>query len=312
VTGGAGFIGSHLVDELVERGDQVVIVDDLSFGEERFVNPKATLHRVDIRDPKAGDLIRNQRPAAVWHLAAQISVSRSVKEPGFDADVNVLGSLNLLVAAQEIGARFLFASTGGALYGEAPMPTPESAPTWPRSPYGIAKLSVEHYLFGFRALHQLGYAALRFANVYGPRQNPHGEAGVVAIFARRLVAGEKCLINGSGDDTRDYIHVRDVVSGCLAALDSVDCGHFNLGTARQTSTNRIFELLAAELAPGAQAEHGPPRPGDLRASCLDHSLMTRTFGWEPRVSLADGIRETAAWFREDQSTHSHDSRESHV
>jgi len=297
VTGGAGFIASHLVDALVARGDDVVAIDSLATGDRGNVNPRARFTQLDIRDGAAAELIRAERPDAISHHAAQMSVSRSVREPLFDADVNIIGSLKLIQPAAEVGSRFVFASTGGALYGDAPMPTPETAPTWPVSPYGISKLAFEHYLFGFRAQLGLSYAALRYANVYGPRQNPHGEAGVVAIFARRLLAGEECVINGGGTDTRDYVYVADVVDANLRAIDSAECGHFNVGTGRQTTTNTIFELLAQALAPGAVAQHGPPRPGDLKASALDSSQMRRTFGWEPRMKLEEGLEETAEWFR---------------
>ncbi len=298
VTGAAGFIGSHVADALVARGDQVIALDDLSGGRRENVNRGAELVQLDIRDPAAAHLIRDRRPQAVVHHAAQISVSRSVREPAFDHDVNVSGSLNLLEAARETGARFVFASTGGALYGDAEvLPTPETHPAWPVSPYGISKLAIEHYLHGYRAQYGLSYAALRYANVYGPRQDAHGEAGVVAIFALALLEGRPATIHGSGNDTRDYIQVGDVVRANLLALDSAECGHFNVGTGVQTSTNRVFELVRDELRPGAEARHGPPRAGDLRASALDCSLIERVLGWRPEVGLEPGLRETAIWFR---------------
>jgi UDP-glucose 4-epimerase len=298
VTGGAGFIGSHTVDALLARGDDVVVVDDLSSGSERNLNPAARLERLDVRAPATAELIRAARPQAIVHLAAQVSVSRSVREPVFDAEVNVLGSLNVLGAAAESGARVVFASTGGALYGDTDqLPTPEDHPAWPVSPYGIAKLSVEHYLHGFAAQHGLSYAALRYANVYGPRQDPHGEAGVVAIFSRALVEGRTPRVHGAGTDTRDYVHVRDIVAANLAAVDDRRTGHYNVGSGEQTDVNTLLGILASSLGLAPRAEHGPPRAGDLRASALDASKIRRELGWAPQVTLEDGLKETALWFQ---------------
>lgn len=299
VTGGAGFIGSHLVDALVGRGDRVTVIDDLSTGNRANLNPGARFEALDIRSPAAAQLLLELRPDAVCHLAAQMSVSRSVAEPLVDADVNVIGALNILAAAREAGSRLVFSSTGGALYGDAEvMPTPETHPAWPVSPYGVAKLAFEHYLHAFAVQHGVGYTALRYANVYGPRQNPHGEAGVVAIFCSRLLAGQEAVINGDGEATRDYVHVRDVVRANLLALDAGRLGHYNVGTGRQVTVNRLFELLATALGSAAGARHGPPRPGDQKTSALDTALIERELGWRPEVSLEDGLADTAAWFRE--------------
>ena len=298
VTGGAGFIGSHTVDALVARGDEVIVVDDLSSGSERNLNGHARFERVDLRTPAVAELIRAARPQGIVHLAAQVSVSRSVREPVFDAEVNVLGSLNVLGAAADAGARVVFASTGGALYGDTErLPTPEDHPTWPVSPYGIAKLAVEHYLHGYAAQFGLSYAALRYANVYGPRQDPHGEAGVVAIFSRSLAQGSTPLVHGPGTDTRDYVHVRDVVAANLAALDDRRTARYNVGTGRQTDVNTLLNMLAAGLGVEPRAEHGPPRPGDLRASALDARKIRAELGWAPRVPLDEGLKETALWFQ---------------
>ncbi len=297
VTGGAGFIGSHVSDALVERGDEVIAVDDCSGADREYLNPKADFQQLDIRTPEAAELIRQRRPDAVCHHAAQMSVSRSVREPLFDADVNVKGSLNLLAAAQEVGARFVFASTGGALYGETEnRPTPESHPAWPASPYGVGKLAFEHYLHCYRVEHQVSYAALRYANVYGPRQNPHGEAGVVAIFCLKLLAGQEAVINGDGLYYRDYVHVSDLVSANLKALDSDVVGHFNVGTGRETSVNEVYGALARELSVDAQEKHGPARRGDLRAASLDSTLIGEKLGWKARISLEEGLAGTARWF----------------
>ncbi|HKF75292.1 MAG TPA: NAD-dependent epimerase/dehydratase family protein [Candidatus Dormibacteraeota bacterium] len=298
VTGGAGFIGSHVAEALVERGDEVLVVDDLSTGRRDQVPPEADFHHLDIRGPEAAALVRERRPDVVCHHAAQMSVSLSVREPLFDAAVNLVGGLNLLEAAREAGARFIFASTGGAMYGDADvLPTPESHPAWPVSPYGVAKLSFEHYLHCYRAQHGLRYVALRYANVYGPRQNPHGEAGVVAIFCLRMLAGDQAVINGDGRQTRDFVHVADVVRANLAALDSDAVGHFNVGTGRPVDMNTIFRLVAEFVGVSQPEVHGPPRPGDQRTSALDSRLIAERMGWKPRVELEEGLRETVAWFR---------------
>jgi UDP-glucose 4-epimerase len=299
VTGGAGFIGSHIVDALVGRGDQVLVVDDLSTGDRENLNPAAAFREIDIRAPEAAALLREWRPDVVCHHAAQMSVSRSVREPLFDAGVNLVGGLHLLEAAREVGARFLFASTGGALYGDADvLPTPETYPAWPVSPYGVAKLSFEHYLHCYGVQHGLRYVALRYANVYGPRQSPHGEAGVVAIFCLRLLAGEPAVINGDGRYTRDFVHVADVVRANLAALDAEGVtGHFNVGTGRQVDINRVFELVGELLGVAAPEVHGPPRAGDQRTSALDCGLIADRLGWRPQVALEDGLEDTVAWFR---------------
>ncbi len=299
VTGGAGFIGSHIVDALVERGDQVLVLDDLSTGERQHVNPAAAFRECDIREPQAAAAVRDWRPDVVCHHAAQMSVSLSVREPLFDASVNLVGGLQLLEVAREVGARFLFASTGGALYGDAGvLPTPETYPAWPVSPYGVAKLSFEHYLHCYGAQHGLRYVALRYANVYGPRQNAHGEAGVVAIFCLKMLAGEQAVINGDGRYTRDFVHVDDVVRANLAALDAGDLtGHFNVGTGRQVDINRVFDLVRELTGVPAPEVHGPPRPGDQRTSALDATLIGDRLGWRPQVSLEDGLRGTVAWFQ---------------
>jgi UDP-glucose 4-epimerase len=297
VTGGAGFIASHLVDALVDRGDEVLVVDDLSTGDRGNLNPEARFFELDIRDGAAAELIRAERPQAISHHAAQMSVSRSVAEPVFDADVNVMGSLNVALAAIEVGGRVVFSSTGGALYGDAEvLPTPETAPAWPVAPYGISKLSFEHYLFGFHETRGLSYTALRYANVYGPRQNPHGEAGVVAIFCEGLLGKRSFRIHGSGTATRDYIYVDDVVRANLLALDSLVNDHYNVGTGRRTDTNTVYRLVAERMGKPLAVEHGPDRPGDLRASALDSGKIARELGWKPEVSLEDGIARTVDWF----------------
>jgi UDP-glucose 4-epimerase len=298
VTGGAGFIGSHIVDALMARGDQVIVIDNLSTGNPANLGPGILLHRLDIRHSATADLIRSEAPDAIVHQAAQMSVSRSVARPVFDAEVNVLGTLNLLEAARQVRARFVFASTGGALYGEAAaLPTSENTPTWPISPYGVGKLASEHYLFAYQQQYGLSYAALRYANVYGPRQSAAGEAGVVAIFSTTLLEGTAPTINGDGLQTRDYIYVADVVRANLAALDSTRCGHFNVGTSQQTSVDELFAAIALLTRSPLEPFYGPPRAGDLRRSALDCRLIARELGWNPEFTLQKGLRETVASFR---------------
>jgi UDP-glucose 4-epimerase len=275
----------------------VLVIDDLSTGDRGNLNTEARFFELDIRDPATADLIRTEKPQAISHHAAQMSVSRSVAEPVFDADVNVMGSLNIALAAIDAGSRVVFASTGGALYGAAEIiPTPETAPAWPVSPYGISKLSFEHYLFGFHSTRGLSYTALRYANVYGPRQNPHGEAGVVAIFCEGLLGKRPFKIHGSGTDTRDYVYVEDVVRANLLALDANVCDHYNVGTGRQADTNTIFRLIVERMGKPLVVEHGPDRPGDLNSSALDSTRIGRELGWKPEVSLEDGVGRTVDWF----------------
>ena len=280
VTGGAGFIGSHVVDAYLERGWRVSIIDNLSTGDRGNVNPGAEFHEADIRGVNLADL----RPDVISHHAAQMDVRRSVSDPVFDADVNVIGSVSLLQQAAESGVkRFIFASTGGAIYGEPLFaPQTEEHPTRPLSPYGCAKLAVEHYMDYFRAVHGLATVALRYANVYGPRQNSKGEAGVVAIFIERKLRGERATINGDGEQTRDFVYVRDVVAANMKVTDSSEAGPFNVGTGIETSVNRLASLI------GVNAAHGSAKAGEQR-----RSVLASKFG---RTPLAEGLRETMAWF----------------
>jgi UDP-glucose 4-epimerase len=300
VTGGAGFIGSHVVDRCLAAGHSVAVVDDLSTGRRALVNPAARLHVVDIRSPALHDVVRAERPGAVVHLAAQAAVSRSVADPRFDADVNVLGSINLLEACREARVeRVVYASTGGAAYGDTDvLPTPEDHPTRPASPYGVSKVAVELYLACWDTLHGLSSMALRFANVYGPRQSPHGEAGVVAIFCHRILAGEPCIINGDGLQTRDYVYVEDVAEACVLALAHPSAtGPVNLGTGVESTVVALFERLRAVAGGPAEARHGPARPGEQRRSVLDATRARQLLGWTPRVGLDEGLRRTFAAFR---------------
>jgi UDP-glucose 4-epimerase len=299
VTGGAGFIGSHVVDRCVAAGCDVVVVDNLSTGRRESVNPAAKLVVVDIRSPKLAEVFQAERPDALIHHAAQAEVRGSVDDPLFDADVNVLGSLNLLQCCRRFGVtRVVYASSGGAAYGDTTrLPTPEDHPTRPASPYGVSKITVEHYLGCWPELRGL---ALRYANVYGPRQSPGGEAGVVAIFAHRLLRGLPACINGDGLQTRDYVYVDDIADANMAALAHPDVtGVVNLGTGLETTVTGLFDRLRALVDRPAMAEHGPPKPGEQRRSVLDAALARRRLGWTPRVSLDEGLRRTIQHFAAD-------------
>jgi UDP-glucose 4-epimerase len=300
VTGGAGFIGSHLADRLLKDGHEVVILDDLSTGHVEHLHPDARFYQMDVHSPWLDELFKIERPEAVLHQAAQASVRRSVEDPVFDGSVNVLGTVTLLQASVRHGVRrFLFASTGGALYGEADViPTPEDYPTLPVSPYGASKLAAEVYLRTFHALHGLSYAALRYANVYGPRQDPHGEAGVVAIFAQRLLSGDTARINGDGKQTRDFVYVGDVAEANARALVSDAVGSFNVGTGIETDISTIFQLLKRLTDSSQPEEHGPPLPGEQRRSVVDARKIEKALGWQPKTSLHAGLDATVQYFRE--------------
>lgn len=299
VTGGAGFIGSHIADRFLEAGHEVVVLDDLSTGHVEHLPAKARFYQMDLSSPWLDELFRIERPDAVAHQAAQASVRISVDDPVFDATVNVAGTVALLQASVRHGVRrFLFASTGGAIYGDTEaIPTPEDAPALPVSPYGAAKLTAEVYLRTFHALHGLPYAALRYANVYGPRQDPHGEAGVVAIFSQRLLAGEIARINGDGKQTRDFVYVGDVAAANLLALTSDAVGSFNVGTGVETDINWIFEIIKRLSGSGQAEEHAPAKAGEQRRSVVDSSKIAKVMGWQPRTGLEEGLRQTVQYFR---------------
>lgn len=300
VTGGAGFIGSHLVDAFVADGHEVVVVDNLYSGKRENVNPRARLVECDIRSPEVEEVIRRERPDVIDHHAAQMDVRLSVASPVFDAEVNLIGTLRLLEAGRATGVRkFLFASSGGVVYGDLEdLPAHESSPTVPVSPYGVTKRSGEHYLEYYRIHYGLPYVALRYANVYGPRQNPHGEAGVVAIFSDRILKGEAPRINGDGRQTRDYVFVADVVAINRRALAGSYVGPVNVGTGRETDVVQLTDSLLAHAKSPLRAEHGPAKPGEQRRSVLDCSLAARELGWAPEVGIDEGLGQTFDWFRE--------------
>jgi UDP-glucose 4-epimerase len=299
VTGGAGFIASHVADAFIAAGHQVAILDDLSSGRRENLNPKARFYQLDVQDAAVAEVFRRERPEVLCHHAAQMDVRRSVADPTFDARVNILGLINLMEHGRQHGLkRVLFSSTGGAIYGEQEtFPAPETHKTEPVSPYGVAKLASERYLFFYFVAYGIPYAALRYANVFGPRQNPHGEAGVVAIFCEKLLRGERPVINGDGTQTRDYVYVGDLVRANLAALDSDFVGAVNLGTGIETDVNTIFRLLARLCDSCAPECHGPAKPGEQRRSVIDNGLARRVLGWQPQVSLEEGLRQTVAFFR---------------
>ena len=300
VTGGAGFIASHLVDRLILEGFEVVIVDNLSTGKKEHIHPKAKFYNVDIQSKRLEKIFQTEKPEVVSHHAAQIDVRRSVLDPASDAKANILGLLNLLECAVKNGTRrVLFASSGGAVYGEQKVfPANENHPTAPLSPYGVSKLSSEHYLYYYHKVCGLEYTILRYGNVYGPRQDPHGEAGVVAIFTQKLLKGELPVINGDGMQTRDYVFVEDVVEANMTLLINPVTDIFNVGTGKETSVEGIFHFLSGLTDPTLHPTHGPAKKGEQLRSCIDWQKIYQATKWEPRVSLHGGLAKTVAYFRQ--------------
>jgi UDP-glucose 4-epimerase len=293
VTGGAGFIGSHVVDALVVRGDEVAVVDNLASGKRENIRDGATLHVHDIREPLE-ELFDELRPEAVFHLAAQADLRVAVERPHEDADVNVLGTIRVLEAARRHEAQVIFSSTGGAIYGECDGPAKESAALSPISQYGTSKLAGEEYLRTYNRLYGTIHVALRYGNVYGPRQDPHGEAGVVALFLGALAAGEQAKIYGEGTQTRDYVYVGDVARATVSALGQ-EGGVFNIGTGREVSVLELYERCRQAAGSNAEAEHAPARLGELQRSVLDPGLAAEQLGFAPIVELEDGLAATWAW-----------------
>lgn len=301
VTGGAGFIGSHVVDALIDRGHRVTVLDNLSSGQEENLNRRAKFIKGDITSQKKLESVfKRIQPEAIFHLAAQINVRASVDNPVIDAECNILGSLRLIDMAAKFGVKkFIFSSTGGAMFGDtANYPANEKEPTTPLSPYGLAKATVEEYLRFYHRVHNLSYTILRYSNVYGPRQNPHGEAGVIAVFTSAMLEGRNPTINGDGEQTRDYIYVGDVVKANLAALDSeLSEGMFHIGTGKETNVNEIFRLINWQFGKAFEATHGEAKTGETKRSALNPDWAMQTLGWKPEVEITEGITATVTWFK---------------
>jgi len=305
VTGGAGFIGSHLVDRLIKEGYRVVVIDNLSTGKKENLNPKAKFYKLDIQDKKIKEIFKKEKPTIIFHFAAQINVRKSVEDPVLDAKVNILGSLNIIqnFVNENRGLdfqkfkKFIFASTGGAIYGDAKViPTPENYQENPVSPYGIAKLAVEKYLYYYWKVYKLKFISLRLANVYGPRQNSKGEAGVIAIFCDKMLSGNQPIINGSGKQTRDFVYVNDVVEAAILGLKKNKVGIYNIGTAKETNINLIFRKLKKITNSNCKEKHAPPLKGEQKRSCLDYSKVQKELGWQPKFTLEKGLKKTVDWF----------------
>ena len=301
VTGAAGFIASHIADAYVEQGHEVVVLDDLSRGKRENINPKCRFYQCDIRDREAVNRIfLGEKPQVVNHHAAQMDVRRGVREPLFDAQVNILGGINLLEAAIANGTkRFIYAGTAGAGYGEPKqMPVPEDYPMNPVTPYGISKHTIEHYLFTFQFLYGMDYVVVRYGNVYGPRQSSQGEAGVFAIFSEQMLAGIQPIIYGDGTKIRDYVYISDVVAANVAALDRGTKEIFNISSGVQTTDQGVFDLVRSLLGKSVQPKYVPRRPGEIDRICLDISKAERLLGWKCQVSLAEGAHRTVDYFKQ--------------
>ena len=302
VTGGAGFIGSHVVDAFLAAGHDVAVVDNLTTGAARWINPRARFHEIDLRSTGLARVFETERPEVVAHLAAQASVGRSVTDPALDASVNVGGGVALLECCRRYGVRrVIYSSSGGAGYGDTDViPTPESHPSLPISPYGITKVAVEQYVSAWVGIYGISGVSLRYANIYGPRQNPQGEAGVIAIFCHRLLTGQAPIINGDGGQTRDYTYVEDVAAANVAALEHPEAtGGVNISTGVETSVNDLYQALVQASGSTVKAQHAPARPGEQRRSCLSPALAARALGWKPTVSLAEGLRRTFGFFKKE-------------
>ncbi len=299
VTGGAGFIASHVSDAFISEGNEVFVLDNLATGFERNINPKAKFIKKDIGDKSLSELFEKEKFDVVNHHAAQMDVRRSVADPAFDANTNILGTINLLQNCIKTGVKkFMFASTGGAVYGEQSYyPADEQHPTSPLSPYGISKLAVEKYLYFYGAQYKLNYTILRYANIYGPRQNPFGEAGVVAIFSSKMLKGEQPVINGTGKQTRDYVFVGDVVKANLLGLKDKNTDIYNIGTGIETDVNQLFNTLNNIIGKNMEEKHGPAAPGEQMRSVISSQKIFNKFGWKPSTTIAEGLEKTVEFFK---------------
>jgi len=299
VTGGAGFIGSHIADALLTKGFRVVILDNLSTGKRENIPSGAVFYEVEVQSPEVMDIFEKEGPRWVFHLAAQIDVRKSVLDPKWDAECNIIGTINVLEASSRVWCdKFVFTSSGGVIYGEARTPAPEDIPPFPICPYGISKWSGEEYVKFYGRERELSYTILRYANVYGPRQDPKGEAGVVAIFSYQLLRGEKSVLYGFGKMVRDYVYVGDVVSANLLAMERGDGEVINIGTGKGTTVEELFSLLENIVGVKGKPEFAPARPGELQSNMVDISKAKAVLGWEPEHSLKEGLRITVDWFRE--------------
>lgn len=299
VTGGAGFIASHVVDGYIQAGHRVLVVDNLSSGEKGNINPKAEFIESDITDKqKIQQIIKDFNPEIINLHAAHIQVGNSVKDPAFDATNNILAMIYIMEAAKDVGVRkVIMASTGGAMYGNKQTPFTEDMKEEPLSPYGVSKRSGELYLNYYYEQYGIPYTILRYSNVYGPRQNPHGESGVIAIFSEMISQGKQPIINGDGTHTRDYVYVTDVVKANLLALDTDFIGALNIGTQTEISTNQVFQKVVAEFGVDIKEEHGPARPGEQVTSSLSYAKAKEILGWEPEVDFDTGVKKTIEWYK---------------
>lgn len=299
ITGGAGFIASHVADLYIKHGHEVAILDNLSTGKKEFVNEQAKFYEADITDQKkVQSIIEEFQPEVINHHAAHIQVGYSVENPQFDAENNIIGLLNIMQAAQKVGVKkVIMASTGGAMYGNKQTPFSESMKEEPLSPYGVSKRSGELYLNYYYEQYGIEYIALRYSNVYGPRQNAHGESGVIAIFSEMLAQDKKPVINGDGTHTRDYVFVEDVAKANLLALNSDFIGAVNIGTAREISTNDVFKQVVKEFGKELEPQYGPARPGEQVTSSLNYSLAREVLGWEPKVEFEEGVKKVVEWYK---------------
>lgn len=304
VTGGAGFIGSNIVDAYIGEGHSVYVIDNLSTGSKTNLNKKAKFYKLDVRSKKIDSLFKEIKPDIVNHHAAQIDVRKSVKDPVFDAESNIMGTINLLQASVRYNIKkFIFASTGGAIYGEQEnFPADEEHPLNPVSPYGVSKLSAEHYIKYFYFQYKLPFVCLRYSNVYGPRQNPHGEAGVIAIFIQKLLEGKTPVINGDGLQTRDFVYVKDVVNANLKATNSQFTGVLNVGTGMETDIRTVYKLIASFLKNHKKPIFGPEKPGEQRRSCISSRKAKKEIKWEYLYDIKHGLAETVSYFKSNFNT----------
>lgn len=299
VTGGAGFIGSHVVDAYCAAGHEVVVVDNLSTGKQEFVNGQARFIQADITDKeRIQQIVREENPQLINHHAAHIQVGNSVRDPQFDATNNILGLLHIMEAAKEVSVqKIIMASTGGAMYGNKPTPFSEEMKEEPLSPYGVSKRAGELYLNYYHEQYGLPYIVLRYSNVYGPRQNPHGESGVIAIFSEMIAEGKQPVINGDGTHTRDYVYIDDVVKANVAAVDSGYVGAMNIGTSKEISTNEVFHKVVTQFGLTIPEQHGPERPGEQVTSSLSYQKAQQVLDWQPAVEFDEGVRRVVEWYK---------------